>query len=156
MHKGALIKVISGGQTGVDRGALDAAIELGLPCGGAAPKGRRAEDGRIPDRYPVVECASSDYSVRTERNVIGADATLILCPGEPTGGTRLTGELARRHGKPVCVVDIDGPEAAGRAREFLLRVRPKVLNVAGPRESSRPGIALRARVLLLEALGDVE
>ena len=147
------MRIISGGQTGVDRAALDAALTLRLPCGGTVPKGRRAEDGAVPDRYPVSECGSRDYSVRTERNVLDADATLILCPGAPAGGTRLTETLARRHGRPVCVVDLDAPEPEARAREFLLGVRPKVLNVAGPRESSFPGVGARARALLTGVLG---
>jgi hypothetical protein len=62
-------KIVSGGQTGVDRAALDVALELELPCGGWCPKGRRAEDGRIPDRYPMEEASSPDYRVRTELNV---------------------------------------------------------------------------------------
>jgi hypothetical protein len=74
-------KIISGGQTGVDRAALDAAIELGIPHGGHCPRGRRAEDGRIPDRYQLTETDSAQYRVRTERNVLDADATLILCRG---------------------------------------------------------------------------
>ena len=146
------MKIISGGQTGVDRGALDAALELGLEAGGTVPRGRRAEDGRVPDRYPLRESSSPGYAERTERNVLDGDATLILCPGEPTGGTRLTWRLALRHERPVCVVDIEGEAPAGRIRAFLGRISPKTLNVAGPRESSQPGIAARTRELLEKAL----
>lgn len=150
------MKIISGGQTGVDRGALDAALDLGLPSGGTAPKGRRAEDGRIPQRYPLSESPSPDYAVRTERNVLDADATLILCPGEPTGGTRLTRDLARRHDKPFRVVDLGELSPAEAARDFLRSERPEVLNVAGPRESTFPGIGERVRLLLKEVLGGLE
>jgi predicted Rossmann-fold nucleotide-binding protein len=83
-----LERVISGGQTGVDRGALDAAMLAGIPVGGACPKGRKAEDGLIPDRYPLTELASENYRVRTEKNVKDADATLILTVGAISGGIR--------------------------------------------------------------------
>ncbi|MBI4678851.1 MAG: putative molybdenum carrier protein [Elusimicrobia bacterium] len=149
-----LLRVISGGQTGVDRAALDVALELGLPCGGTAPKGRLAEDGRIPDRYPLVEGPSPDYNVRTEANVKDADATLILVLRKPlSGGTLLTCQLARRHRKPVAVVALDAEDAVAQIRRFLERTRPETLNVAGPRESSSPGIGDRARLALVSALG---
>ena len=131
-------------------------MELGLCCAGAVPKGRLAEDGRIPDKYPVSECASSEYPVRTELNVKDADATLILVDSEPSGGTLYTIELAERHGKPCCVVRLADPAAAGKASAFLRARRPRVLNVAGPRESRCPGIGARARELLMKVLGGGE
>ena len=80
-----LKKIVSGGQTGVDRGALDAALPRGFPCGGYCPAGRRAEDGRIPARYPLEELSSPHYQVRTRRNVEESDGTLIIsCAGEPS------------------------------------------------------------------------
>jgi Circularly permutated YpsA SLOG family len=85
-----IAKIISGGQTGVDRAALDVALELGIPCGGWCPKGRRAEDGAIPDKYPVEENDSPEYPPRTARNVRAADGTLILTRGTPDRGTALT------------------------------------------------------------------
>lgn len=146
-------KLISGGQTGPDRAALDAAMELGLEHGGWCPLGRRAEDGRIAERYLLAQTESSSYSVRTERNVLDADATLILCRGgrKPVvdafgglhlrGGTALTRRLAERYGKPCLVVNIDQPASAARqVREWLVHYQPRVLNVAGPRESQSPGI----------------
>jgi len=148
------MKIISGGQTGVDRAALDAAADVGLPCAGTVPKGRRAEDGRIPDRYPVQEGASSRYADRTRRNVLDADATLILCRGVISGGTQLTVELAETTGKPFCVVDLSDPQAPRRASEFIARVRPQTLNVAGPRESSDPGIGSAARNMLANVFAD--
>ena len=146
-------RIISGGQTGVDRAALDAALALGIPCGGHVPLGRLAEDGRIPELYPVTECSIVDYPARTELNVVCSDATLILCVGEPSGGTRLTVELCRRHGKPLRVVRLEPPEAAvAQVRAFLDEARPRVLNVAGPRESSRPGIHALALAVLRKVL----
>jgi hypothetical protein len=136
-------KIISGGQTGVDRAALDAALELGLKAGGSVPKGRLAEDGRIDDKYPVDECGSAEYPVRTEMNVRHADATLILAHVPLSGGTRLTVEMCRKHKKPFAVVDLADEtveEAEEKIRVFLEKEKPATLNVAGPRESSSPGI----------------
>ncbi|MEJ5348047.1 MAG: putative molybdenum carrier protein [Desulfosoma sp.] len=137
-------KIISGGQTGVDRGALDAALSLGKPCGGWCPKGRRAEDGRIPDQYPLQEHVSSAYQARTEANVLDSDGTLVFCRGKPTGGTALTIRLASRHKKPCLVVSLDGTTDT---EEMIRHIRHwgkthgiRVLNVAGPRESEKPGI----------------
>src|SRR5947209_11260398 len=90
---GMIAKIVSGGQTGVDRAALDVALELGLPCGGWCPKGRRSEGGRIPERYPLRETTSAAYPARTRRNVLYSDGTLVLTNGPPTGGTALTIEL---------------------------------------------------------------
>jgi hypothetical protein len=146
-------RIISGGQTGVDRAALDVAIELGIPHGGWCPKGRRCESGRIPARYRLSETVSPTYRVRTARNVRDADATLILCRGRPAGGTELTLQLARRYGKPWLVIDLDHlPEPAEVARWFAEHGRG-VLNVAGPRESQAPGIAAQAAAYLRELLG---
>jgi hypothetical protein len=146
-------RIISGGQTGADRGALDAAIELGLQHGGHCPAGRRAEDGRIPERFRLIETESADYAVRTERNVLGADGTLLVTRGAPTGGSALTAALARKHGRPLLHLDLDGggdPVAA--VREWLAAREIKCLNVAGPRESSCPGIAQDVRALVVAAL----
>jgi hypothetical protein len=138
------IKIISGGQTGVDRGALDAAIALGIPHGGWCPLGRLAEDGRIPDRYELSETASPEYAVRTEQNVIDSDATLILCRGRPTGGTELTIRLAERHGRPHLVLDLDRSPQPDEVHRWIEDHQVEVLNVAGPRESQSPGIATQA------------
>jgi hypothetical protein len=146
-------RIISGGQTGADRGALDAAIELGLQHGGHCPAGRRAEDGRIPDRFRLIETESADYAVRTERNVLGADATLLVTRGAPTGGSALTAALARKHGRPLLHVDLDsGGDPVAAVREWLAAREIKCLNVAGPRESSCPGIAQEVRALVVAAL----
>ena len=137
-----LSKIISGGQTGVDRGALDAALALSFPCGGWCPKGRRAEDGTIPLRYPVAELPGRAYRPRTKRNVQDSDGTLIIYFGDMTGGTRETLRLCERLGKPVLSIDaVVTPEAAGvkTAVDFITDNSIAVLNVAGPRETSHAG-----------------
>jgi len=145
-------KIISGGQTGVDRAALDVAIELGIPHGGWCPLGRLAEDGTIPQHYQLRETDSPDYAVRTERNVEEADATLILCRGRPTGGTELTRQLAMRCGKPVRVVDLSSRPEVSKTRRWLRVYGRGVLNVAGPRESQSPGIGAEAAQYLRKLL----
>jgi hypothetical protein len=142
-------KIISGGQTGVDRAALDAAIALNIEHGGWCPLDRLAEDGRIPDRYRLVETDSPDYLIRTERNVIDSDATLILCRGQLSGGTLLTLRFAEQHGKPCLVVDLDRPLPPVEVRKWLGEHGVAALNVAGPRESQSPGLAALARDFLI-------
>ncbi len=138
------MKIISGGQTGVDRGALDAAIALGIAHGGWCPRGRLAEDGRVPDRYQLRETDSPEYQMRTEQNVVDSNATLILCRGPVSGGTELTLHLAEQHRRPCLVVDLDDPQSPEGIHDWLRRHRVEILNVAGPRESQSPGIAARA------------
>jgi hypothetical protein len=133
-------RLLSGGQTGVDRAALDVALALGLPCGGWCPRGRRAEDGRIPPRYPVAETESAAYPVRTRSNVRDADATLVLTRGAPRGGTALTVDIAAQLGKPCLVVDLLAPPGPAEVRAWLAGHGVETLNVAGPRESENPGI----------------
>ena len=145
-------KIVSGGQTGVDRGALDAAIALGIPHGGWCPRGRLAEDGTIPARYELTETDSPEYHVRTEKNVLDSDATLILYRGELRGGTKLTRQLAERHAKPCLVVDLDHPTDLDEIRQWILRSQVAKLNVAGPRESQSPGISAQAEELLRRLL----
>lgn len=150
-----LRKIVSGGQTGVDRAALDVACELGIACGGWCPRGRRAEDGRIAEIYPLRETESADYSERTERNVEDADGTLVITNGPITGGTALTVRCARRLGKPLLIVDLREGGAERWVRElqdWVLRNQIRVLNVAGPRESQQPGIYDAARRLLTVVL----
>jgi len=148
----AVRKIVSGGQTGVDRGALDAAIEVGIEHGGCCPRGRRAEDGRIAPRYRLTETESAAYSARTERNVADSDGTLILCRGKLAGGTSLTRRVAERLGKPCLVVDLAAPTDASQVREWISRNELDVLNVAGPRESQAPGIQSAARAFVLGLL----
>jgi hypothetical protein len=143
-------KIISGGQTGVDRAALDVALELGISCGGWCPKGRRAEDGAIPDRYPLEEASSAEYPLRTELNVQDADGTLILTWGRPMGGTLLTLKLARKHHKPFLLTDLAEATDDARVRYWIQNTAIQILNVAGPRESEAPGVHDRALSLLRE------
>jgi hypothetical protein len=146
------LKIISGGQTGVDRAALDVALELGLPCGGWCPKGRRSEAGPIPERYPLEVTATADYPERTEANVRAADATLILTRGLPDRGTALTYKLALRLKKPCYVVDLKEPDVAEEVKMWLANQCIAVLNVAGPRESSQKGIHAEASAYLRRVL----
>jgi hypothetical protein len=143
--------IISGGQTGADRVALDVAIELGIPHGGWVPRGRCAEDGRLDDKYQVQETPSGEVAERTEWNVRDADATLILSHGPLTGGSALTLALARQHRKPCLHLDLnecDESTALGEIRQWLSDVRPAILNIAGPRASTDPDIYVKvARVL---------
>ena len=137
-----LDKVVSGGQTGVDRAALDVGERVIYTTGGWCPAGRRAEDGRIPERYPLVETKSKNYATRTKWNVKDSDGTLILNLGELDGGTRETVEHAAKIGKPCLVVQLDDNEHSQPAsvKSWLRENSIRTLNVAGPRESKRPGI----------------
>jgi hypothetical protein len=137
-------RIISGGQTGADRAALDVALELGISCGGWCPKGRKAEDGPIDTYYPLRETTSANYSVRTERNVRESDGTLILANGQPRAGTALTIKFAQKHKKPHIVRDPFVKKDLETVRMWLELNKIRVLNVAGPRESEVPGIHDRA------------
>lgn len=146
-----IAKIVSGGQTGVDRAALRVAQELGLPCGGWVPRGWRAEDGRVPACYPMRETASPGYPQRTRNNVRDSDATLILGRGGPTGGTALTIACAEDMQQPWMMIDLairDAPGTRDSVRAWLHRNRVRVLNVAGPRESTAPGIGDEAAAFL--------
>jgi hypothetical protein len=147
-------RVVSGGQTGVDRAALDAALASGVMCGGWCPAGRAAEDGVISASYPLTETTSSDPAERTERNVRDSDATLILRRRGPSGGaspgTDLTVRTARRVGRPLLIRDLSSQVDARAILTWLRINRIGVLNCAGPRETEAPGIEAQARALLLE------
>ncbi|MHC4769914.1 MAG: putative molybdenum carrier protein [Planctomycetota bacterium] len=143
-----LEKVISGGQTGVDQAALDAAAEAGLACGGWCPKDRGSEAGPIDRRYPLTETPSADPAQRTDSNVRDADGTLIIAPTPLSGGTALTQRIAARRGKPCLVVDPGDGSAPAAIRQWLDAHDIRTLNVAGPPESGRPGIHEQALALL--------
>lgn len=147
-----ILKIISGGQTGVDRGALEAACSLGIPHGGWCPRGRFAEDGRIPHQYQLQETDSTEYLVRTEKNVIDSDATLIFCRGRLSGGTLMTYRLAGEHDRPCMVVDLNEPLDSRDILQWLEDHRIAILNVAGPRESQNPGIKEQTIMALKEIL----
>lgn len=151
-----LARIVSGGQTGADRAALDVALALGLEVGGWVPKGRRAEDGRIPERYPNLrETDSEEPAERTLRNVRDSDATLLLSHGPLAGGSLLTLAEAQRTGRPVLHLDLDAvpaSSAARRLRTWLEEHRIATLNVAGPRASEDPAIAGATAAALRAAL----
>lgn len=139
-----MIKIVSGGQTGVDRGALDAALDVGAPCGGWCPPGRKAEDGRIPLRYPLKEMPTGNYRQRTRRNVEQSDATLIFHFGELEGGTLETENFCRQRAKPHLVVDLGTMDLDSVVRDiigFVTDLQVETLNVAGPRASKQPQAA---------------
>jgi len=148
-----LKRIISGGQTGADRGALDAALEIGFPCGGWCPEGRLANDGRIPDRYPVHELVGAGYRRRTIRNIEESDATAIFCVGVPVGGTALTLTQCVVMSKANCLIDAGEFDVAQVGRvlaEFVRSQSIGVLNVAGPSESRCPGIHAYVRTGIAE------
>lgn len=134
-------KIVSGGQTGADRAALDFALGTCIPCGGWCPKGRKAEDGMIPERYPLTEMTTEDDPRRTEQNVIDSDRTVIISLAQrATGGTKKTIEFAQKHGRPWLHISMGTPKPGAALAEFIRDNGIKVLNVAGPRESKEPEI----------------
>jgi hypothetical protein len=149
-----LLQIVSGGQTGVDRAALDVAIHLQIPHGGWCPRGRLAEDGAIAASYQLRETAEPDYAVRTERNVIDSQATLVLHYHDLSGGTKLTVQLADRHRRPRLLVDLADPAEPKCVVDWLVANQVTVLNVAGPRESSVRGIGRLAEEFLFQVFGD--
>lgn len=128
----------------MDRAALDVGRALGLAVGGWCPKGRRAEDGRIPDCYPLVETPERNYQARTRRNIEDADGMLILNLGKLDSGTALTVAHARRIGKPSLIVALEAGIEPAAFRDWLAANHITVLNVAGPREIKRPGVYVAA------------
>ena len=133
--------IVSGGQTGVDRGALDAALAQGADCGGWCPAGRLAEDGVIPAHYPLAELADGDYVARTRRNVEDSDGTVIIYFGCPSGGTERTLEFCIALRRPYLLLDateLAPARSAARITEFAAGLPGDRLNFAGPRASGDP------------------
>jgi hypothetical protein len=146
-----IAKIISGGQTGADRAGLDAAIELDIPHGGWIPKGRRTEDGGLPEKYHLKEMPIASYAARTEQNVIDSDGTLIVSHGKLNGGSAMTRQLAKKHNRPWMHVDLEKTnffQAAMEIRTWVAENDIKVLNVAGPRASKDGGIYESTKKLL--------
>jgi len=135
-----LKKVISGGQTGVDRAGFDVAMNAGIPTGGYCPKGRLAEDGTIPEKYPMIELESIEPYYRTEQNVIHSDGTLILNKGVLSGGTKLTHDFTVNYGKPRLIVQLDDDKIIAHEHviNWIKGHLINTLNIAGPRESKCP------------------
>ena len=149
LKKSPIQKIVSGGQTGVDRAALDVAIFLEMEHGGWCPAGRRAEDGAIPERYDLKEMSSRDYAKRTEQNVVDSDGTLVLYWAKMKGGTLLTHRLATKHKRPTLSVDLSEKELRpDMVRDWIVADNIGVLNVGGPRESSHKGIGKLAEQFL--------
>ena len=142
-ESGRLIRIISGGQTGADRAALDIALKLNIAHGGWIPRGRLAEDGPLDAKYKLKEMPTDSYSARTEKNVLDSDGTVILTHGKPSGGTDYTREMALRHGKQMLCIDLNltsPSDAASSITSWIQSQKIKDLNVAGPRASEDPGI----------------
>jgi len=136
-------EIISGGQTGAERAALDVAIKLDIPHGGWIPNGRKTENGKLPEKYQLQEMPPASYSKRTEENVIDSDGTLILSHGKLTGGSVFTREMAMKHGQPWFHIDFDKVnafDAAHLINSWVVRQGISVLNVAGPRATKDPKI----------------
>lgn len=152
-----ITKIISGGQTGADRAALDFAIAQGIPHGGCCPEGRAAEDGVISLHYHLMELKDAGYRQRTRQNVLDSDGTLVVNLGDLDGGSLQTQRFAELHGKPCLVIQAEEGGLDVLAEQILAWLRANqimTLNVAGPRESKRPGIYRATLNLLHAALGN--
>jgi hypothetical protein len=151
-----LRKIISGGQTGVDRAALDVAMRLGIAHGGWVPQGRLAEDGTLPSYYQLQEMPTEDYAARTEKNVLDSDGTLLISRGRPTGGTDYTRKMALKHGKQLLHIDLSLgqrlSDAGSLIASWVEMNRIETLNVAGPRESNDPDIYMDTINIISHAL----
>jgi hypothetical protein len=136
-------KIISGGQTGVDKAALDVAMVLGIPHGGWIPKGRKTENGALPDKYQLKEMPTSSYAKRTEQNVIDSEGTLIISLGPLTGGSELTHKTAMLHDRPCLHIALGTSntlQAVKTIRSWIVHHGIEILNIAGPRASENPEI----------------
>jgi hypothetical protein len=140
--------VVSGGQTGVDRAALDWALHNKITCGGWCPKGRLAEDGTIPLRYPLRETFSTEYEVRTEYNVRDSQATLIIYSSFMGPGTQMTKKFCLQYEKEYLEIDLNREYKPQEVVTWLRDKNIEVLNIAGPRESQSPGIYITTMDLL--------
>ena len=144
-------KIISGGQTGADQAALDAAIKYSFPHGGWIPKGRKTEDGILPDKYKLKEMPTDSYEKRTEQNVIDSDGTVIISHGKLTGGSKLTQELAEKYDRACFHVDMNETSAfiaVSKINSWIIENEIEVLNIAGPRASNDPKIYEDTRYII--------
>lgn len=149
------IKIISGGQTGVDRAALDFALQNKIPCGGWCPQGRKAEDGTISSKYALKETDSEDYESRTIRNVQDSDGTLIIINKYTDSGTFLTISTAKKLNKAIFIQNISTKKEPEIFRKWVYDNNIKMLNIAGPRESNSSGIYEQALKVLGELLDKI-
>ncbi|WP_299981215.1 putative molybdenum carrier protein [Desulfobacula sp.] len=146
-----LKKIISGGQTGADRAALDVAIKFNIEHGGWLPKGRRTEKGPLPMKYQLNEMDTGDYRARTEQNIVDSHGTVIISRGRLTGGSKLTQSFAEFVGRPNCYIDLlntEEFEASIILKSFIMEKEVQTLNVAGPRLSHHPGIYMDVKTIL--------
>jgi hypothetical protein len=150
------ITFISGGQTGVDRGMLDACLDRDFPCGGWCPEGRLAEDGPIDKKYPLQELPGAGYPERTRENVLDSDGTFVIYNGELSGGTKSSQKLARSRRKPYLMLDfseIEVEDAARLAFDFIFDLGLWRINFSGPRASNWPeahGVTYQFTTRLIE------
>ncbi len=148
-----LKKIVSGGQTGADQGALAACVQRKFPYGGWVPKGRRTEKGKVPAKYRMRQHWSRHYPPRTEKNVVDSDGTVIFAFGKPDGGSLLTIDFAKKHNKPWLAVDLERSvdEAVAKVVRWIRRRLPDgaVLNVAGSRRSKAPGIHMAVKKVMV-------
>ncbi|MDA8746249.1 putative molybdenum carrier protein [Rubripirellula amarantea] len=144
-------RIVSGGQTGVDRGGLDAALALGIPHGGWCPKGRVAIDGTIPEIYDLTETESTDYRERTRQNVRDSDATLLIYQGTVGKGTALTLNACRQQKRPCLLIQIS-EESVDKARQWLNEHKPEVLNIAGSRGDAQLVLQTRVKEFVMSVL----
>lgn len=150
-----ITKIVSGGQTGADVSALDAAIELNILRGGWIPKGRKTESGPLPDKYQLQEMSTGSYTRRTEQNVIDSDGTAIFSHGRLSGGSLRTFKYAKKHNKPSIHLDMTRLPVDEAVREMLQWIKEnkiQILNVAGPRGSKDPEIYTVVKEVLAKAL----
>ena len=151
------MKIVSGGQTGVDRAALDVALKYDIDCGGWCPAGRLDEFGRIPGRYPVKELEQGSFAERTLQNVKDSDGTVVIYDRELRGGTAYTVDCCKQLKRPHNLIDaanISTDEASNAITGFVREYKIDILNVAGPRQSEGPegyDYAFRALEMLLAA-----
>jgi hypothetical protein len=146
-----ITKIVSGGQTGVDRAGLDFAIKNGIAHGGYCPAGRLCErNGRIPDKYNLIETSSSGYPMRTALNVQHSDGTLIISRGHPTGGTKLTVKNCISRKKPKFIIDVNRKTKVAEFVQWVRDNKVVTLNVAGPRDSKQPNIGKDVKKILAE------
>jgi hypothetical protein len=154
MEAVVITKIISAGETGVDRAALDFAIRFGIAHGGWCPKGRRSESGRISGKYQLCETSSTGFSGCMAKNIGSSDGTLIISRGRPTSGTKLTVEICDHPGnaKPKFIVDVLQPLDTEGFLDFVRKHKIRTLNVAGPRNSKQRSIGKDAKRVLASFL----
>ena len=148
------LRIISGGQTGADRAALDFALENKIACGGWCPSGRLAEDGKIPEKYPLKEASTVNYPQRTRLNIEDSDGTLIVYLNRFDPGTGLTLGLCKKLNKPFLIIKVSEPYNTSVLNDWIGKNEIQTLNIAGPRESGEPGIYDNTIRLLQQAFAD--